>query len=106
MWSTAKWRTAIPAELVQQEPAHAADQEGSADAASAARAIAAAAVVGVAVVLAVLQAMVGFGRISGPTVAGRAAVAAGGVKFAVMAGGLAVRWWQRPRPWFAAAPID
>jgi len=52
--------------------------------------------------------MVGFGRISGPTVAGRAAVAAvaGGVKFAVMAGGLAVRWWQRPRPWFAAAPID
>ncbi len=59
-------------------------------------------------VLAVLPAMVGFGRISGPTVAGRAAVAAvaGGVKFAVMAGGLAVRWWQRPRPWFAAAPID
>jgi len=52
--------------------------------------------------------MVGFGRFSGPTVAGMAAVAAvaGGVKFAVMAGGLAGRWWQRPRPWFAAAPID
>ncbi len=59
-------------------------------------------------VLAVLPAMVGFGRISGPTVAGMAAVAAvaGGMKVRRDGRGLAVRWWQRPRPWFAAAPID
>lgn len=84
MWSTANWRTAIPAEPGEQEAAERA-------LASPARAIASIAVIGVALALAVLPALVALGPgrgLAGVVAVGAGAlavVAVGGVKLAALA---------------------
>jgi len=57
---------------------------------------------------AVLPALVGFGLISRPPVAGMATVAAiaGGLKAGRHGRGFLRRWMQRPGPWTGAASID
>ncbi len=107
MWSTAKWRTAIPAQFGLGLDSD-ADVVEDVAAARPGHAAAAIAVLGMAVGLAVLPALIGFGLVPDQVAVGLASLVAvvGGVKLVAVTWGLVARLVSRPGRRFTATAGD